>query len=264
MNVNAVLRGDSNALHIAAARGDVPLAMALARSPNLNFNARNSSGTTALMLACFSRNRSIIKFLLSYNANPNIQDDLGKTALHVICRLDDYNLAQELLACKTVDINKTDCYGATPLLVALLEANSLHMAKLLLKHGATLKQGPQRSLPLLLECVNNCSTPQDVEKVKFLILHGADIDTTDNISKKTVLHIVALTGYVALLSVLINLGARVNRRDVSKRLPRDVALMHGNFDCYQILMEEEIRIAQIIHAKMVESNRALRPGPSHR
>lgn len=241
VNVNAYIRGGCNALHLAAEKGDVPLATTLALSPELNYNAKSDVGLTPLILACLIRKRSFVKFLMMHNVDPNVTDRFGKTAMHYICRMDAIELALDFFKYGTADVNIPDCFGATPLMVALLEANSLHMAKLLLRNRANMRVGPERALPLFLECVTACTTPEDLEKVKFLVLSGADVNMTQRITGKTALHLVALTAFVPLAALLINLGAKPGKTDVSGRKPFEVAKMHGNYTMYKFLKREEAR-----------------------
>lgn len=245
VNVNAYIRGGSNALHIAAERGDILLATTLSVSPKLNYNAKTDMGYTALMLACLIKNHEFVKFLLKHKSDPNMEDRFGKTALHIICRMNATNLALELLRRNNVDVNKRDCFGATPLVVAILEAKSLVMVKILVKYGSNLSVGPERSLPVMLEFVTLCKTPQDIELVAFLIDMGVDVNMIDSITKKTALHFVGATGFLPLAIRLINLGAKVNMKDVCGRRPSQIAVMHGNYETYQYLRREEIKLMNI-------------------
>lgn len=241
VNINAYIRGGCNALHIAAEKGDVPLAVTLSLSPDLNYNAKTDIGYTPLILACLIRKRSFVKFILNHNADPNATDHYGKTALHYICRMDAIDLALELFRHSNVDVNKSDCYGATPLLIALLEANSLHMAKLLFKNGASMNVGPERSLPLFLECVTVCNTARGIELIIFLLKAGADVNMIDRSTGKTALHLIAITGFLPLASQLIAFGAKANKTDVCGRTPCKIAYMHGNYSLSKYLYREETK-----------------------
>lgn len=240
VNVNAYIRVGTNALHIAAERGDIPLVITLALSPDLNYNAKTDFGYTALMLGCMIKKRSFVRFLMKHHADPNAQDRFGRTALHIICRVDAVNLAFELFKYPNVQINICDCYGATPLLIALLETHSLHMAKLLLNHGATLEVGPERSMPFLLECISLCEVEEDIKKVLLLVSSGADVNAVQELTGKTALHFVALTGLLPLATQLVVLGAELNKKDVGGRVASDVAWMHGHYELYKYLKDQEI------------------------
>lgn len=239
VNVNAYIRVGTNALHIAAERGDIPLVITLALSPDLNYNAKTDFGYTALMLGCMIKKRSFVRFLMKHHADPNAQDRFGRTALHIICRVDAINLAFEMFKYPNVQINMFDCYGATPLLIALLESHSLHMAKLLLNHGASLEVGPERSMPLILECISLCEVEEDIKKVLLLVNSGADVNAVQNLTGKTALHFVAFTGLLPLASQLVVLGAELNKKDIGGRVASDVAWMHGHYEIYKYLKDQE-------------------------
>ena len=50
-------------------------------------NARTRSGlATPLHRAAFTNRAAVVEFLLLHNANPSLQDDDGKTALHKVRR----------------------------------------------------------------------------------------------------------------------------------------------------------------------------------
>lgn len=150
VDVNAFIRGSSNALHIAAERGDISLAIQLANRPDLDYNLQTEGGYTPLILAITIRKRTFVQFLLRNGANPKLEDFFGVSPLQHVCRLDDMELASDLLE-YGVDVNVEDIFGTTPLITSLLLVNSLSMSKLLVKHGADIDPPTtKRSLPLFL------------------------------------------------------------------------------------------------------------------
>lgn len=149
VDVNAYIGGTHNALHIAAEGGDVGLATALARSPDLNYNLKTEFGNTPLIMAIVIRKRKFVQFLLKNGADPNLTDPFGRSPFHHVCRFDAIDLAFDLMK-YNADINVEDTYGNTPLIISLLHLNSLPMGKLLVKHGADIDPPTKRSLPLFL------------------------------------------------------------------------------------------------------------------
>lgn len=139
----------------------------------------------------------------------------GKTALHYVCRMDATGLAVELLKRRDLDLDKPDCYGTTPLYIALFELNSLRMAKLLFGHGASAEAGPGRGLPFFVEYATACSTADRMDGLRLLVTNGADVNARDRCAGRTALHLVAITGYAPLARQLVAWGARADARDVT-------------------------------------------------
>lgn len=84
-NVLARFNDDETLLHKAVRFNDELLVIDLVK--HIDPNAKNSQGITPLMLALTDDPKEIIiDQLLTHDANPNIQDNLGNTALHTAAR----------------------------------------------------------------------------------------------------------------------------------------------------------------------------------
>lgn len=73
-----------------------------------------------------------------------------------------------------------------------------------------------------------------MEGIELLLNHGADIDMQDD-TGKTGLHIVGLTGFLPLASLLLKRGASMTIKDVCGRTAVEVAKIHSNFEVYDML-----------------------------
>jgi len=82
------------AIHIAADRDHMDLMryLVIDRRDDIDINAQNNSGNTALHHAVCNGNTRIINFLLRNNANVNIRDEEGCTALHWAVSTECYDL----------------------------------------------------------------------------------------------------------------------------------------------------------------------------
>lgn len=126
---------DIRAVHIAAGRNDLQLALKLAEQGDLDCNCRNVHGFTPLIIACMMHSKRFIKFLVSNGADVNLTDYHKKSPLHYACLLDSLELAKTLVY-RGADVNLVNSFGRSPLAIALLESKSNTMAKFLLNHGA--------------------------------------------------------------------------------------------------------------------------------
>lgn len=75
--------------------------------------------TPALIIALNSGYKSIIDLLFKHDANPNITDANGSTALHIVSRLGDLEMVKCLLS-KGANVNAVDHIGNSPLHLASL------------------------------------------------------------------------------------------------------------------------------------------------
>ncbi|KAL7938604.1 ankyrin repeat-containing domain protein [Trichoderma chlorosporum] len=129
---------------------------------NVNVNARDQGGRTALVL-CLTSDRlmgvkangqdvyDVVETLLLNGANPNISDDHGITALHVVCIRGRYDLAQLLIRFNPL-VNVTDSWGYTPLERAYSVGN-IPLIKLLMGCGADAEAWMLGGEPPLARCI---------------------------------------------------------------------------------------------------------------
>ncbi|CAB0040458.1 unnamed protein product [Trichogramma brassicae] len=118
------------------------------KSRKLQVDAQNSLGNTPLHIAVSRNLRGLIKCLLTRGANPNLPNNEGSTALHIICRRYKADFVYEgLMAfffqmCDTVGINLQvdvqDNMGRTPLHWAVTNLLPFDVHTLLVR-GADLK-----------------------------------------------------------------------------------------------------------------------------
>lgn len=79
-----------------------------------------------LLMLCASikhSNLEIFKLILSYKPNLNLQDGVGRTALHLACRGGRIEMVRLLIAYEELDVNVRSCGGETPLMCAAMSGN---------------------------------------------------------------------------------------------------------------------------------------------
>ena len=87
-------------------------------SKNLSINNADEFGLTPLMQAVSQQNEAVVSLLLNNNANPDIQDQGGESALHIAARNGNQNIIKQLLKYHA-DANTKDNEGWTPLMRAV-------------------------------------------------------------------------------------------------------------------------------------------------
>ncbi|NWT51803.1 CDN2C inhibitor, partial [Erythrocercus mccallii] len=111
-----------NELASAAAKGDlVQLTNLLQKKKNVNVNAQNKYGRTALQVMKLG-NPEIARRLLSNGANPNLKDSTGFAVIHDVAREGFLDTLQTLLEFKA-DVNIEDNDGNLPLHLAAQEGH---------------------------------------------------------------------------------------------------------------------------------------------
>jgi len=240
----------------AAAKGHVDVARLLI-DKGANINAQDKNGVTALMLAsvyggdirlaekvfsilmnyywedleyglpAMKGNLDMVKLLLQYKADVNLQDHKGKTALTVAVTTHNIDIAKELLH-NNADANLTftvelinlkgsvvRCLkGITPL-IATCYFGYLEMAKVLLGHGADPNIKSEMDSPAYSEifmATERKRRKEYSEIAKLLIKSGMDMKMT-LYKKGTPLIRAADEGETELVDLCLQYGADINAQD---------------------------------------------------
>ena len=105
-------------LHIAAMQGKLDLVRSILLHCECNMNLQNNDEQTPLHIAAELGNEDICRLLLANEADPNVQDTNGYTALCTATYHNRLNVVQTLAACKRCNPNIQDYNGNTPLHIA--------------------------------------------------------------------------------------------------------------------------------------------------
>ncbi|KAH3759948.1 26S proteasome non-ATPase regulatory subunit 10 [Pelomyxa schiedti] len=140
---------------------------------------RDIRGRTALHAACGSGHSSIVHFLLSHHADPNLCDKQGNSPL-LVASGSYADIIKELLLAGA-DVNAPNQWGKRPLHKAAEEGN-LQCAKILLESGALSHRTDSFGrIPLHYACIKG-----DPSIVELLLAHGSDPNCCDSRGKKPV------------------------------------------------------------------------------
>ncbi|XP_010465957.1 PREDICTED: ankyrin repeat domain-containing protein, chloroplastic isoform X1 [Camelina sativa] len=152
-------------LHTLAACGEFYLVDSLLKH-NLDINATDVGGLTALHRAIIGKKQAVTNYLLRESANPFVLDDEGATLMHYAVQTASAPTIK-LLLLYNADINAQDRDGWTPLHVAV-QARRSDIAKLLLIKGADVEVKNKDGLTPLGLCLYMGRETRTYEMMKML------------------------------------------------------------------------------------------------
>jgi ankyrin repeat protein len=201
-------------------------------------NARDTDGSTVLMMAVDADDSDCVKALIAARADVNAKDNEGHTALEEASGEFWWNRPHspkdilgniarlKALIAAGADVNAKDEFGGTALLSAA-EAGSAEKVRLLIAAGADVNvQGPEGESGVLAAATSGCFGCAEA-----LIAAGADVNRKDNDDGTTALMRVASVNYgtddneapavqtksinlnLAFLKLLLAAHANVNLQD---------------------------------------------------
>lgn len=181
VDVNAQDSNGYTALHHACSTNHVEIVESLLNCWNIDVNAATHSGHTPLHLAsCNGHYRTVRRLLQTGTVDANAQDENGRTALHLsLDKKVDYRVAHYLVDDGSVDGKLKDIYGETVLHVAC-KFGRMECVQLLMRVGAEAILEEKRNdgrTPLHL-----ASYEDHLEVVKYLVIFcGAMTEVKDNL-----------------------------------------------------------------------------------
>ncbi len=216
-------------LHEAVKKGDLDLVREiLAKTPQL-LNAVDSDDRTPLLLAAFSKQDEVFRFLIDRGADIHRPDKEGVSPLLLACFMGQDGWA-ELLILKGAEIDSNaNALGISPLQAAVRGGHS-KCAEILLAKGARLDlRDTDGRTPLLLAAWYNRG-----ELARLLLSKGAPPDERDNLGN-TALHMAALNGNEEIAKMLVAAGARLDAVNSWNGTPASIAVREGQEGIVRIL-----------------------------
>jgi ankyrin repeat protein len=151
-----------------------PNLFSLGKHPNVNINAKNKYGFTALILAATAGRKLVVDALIAAGADLNMQDSSGLTPLMYTVFKGNKLIVDALIAAEA-DLNMQDSSGSTALILAVTNGNKL-MVDTLIAAGADLDvQNSSGSTALILAAING-----NKPIVEALIKAGANPNILDD------------------------------------------------------------------------------------
>lgn len=172
-----------------------------------DINAQDKYGQTALMRACFARDKNKVKELLEAGADPNITTPDNQTALtklYAKMRNPDPKMVEMLLQAGA-DPDIYENWSNTPLMMAIARAN-IPVVKMLLNAHANV------NVVIPVGSANDTALVYAIEAaspkmVKLLLNSGADPNLGNDMSGRTVLQMARREGYKEIVDALLTKNA---------------------------------------------------------
>ena len=206
VDVNAPLSElQSTALHVAAIEGFNEIVMLLLAN-NADPNVCDHNGATAIIHACENGHSEIVKLLLQANADPNIAETtIGENALYV-ASAHGYASIVDLLLKSGADPNFTTSEGATPLHAAA-DGNHIEVVKAILNSelvDVNVQDSELKSTALHLAAEEGFS-----EIVALLLASNTDPNICDR-NGRTAIMDASANGHSGIVEDLLEAGADPN------------------------------------------------------
>jgi ankyrin repeat protein len=172
---------DNIALTTASRLGMVEIVKCLVKS-GMDVNSRTRNGTIALMAAieCWHA-ELLVEFLIEMDANFDLQDEKGNTALMIAAANKQSDIV-EILVREGADFNHQNKEGDTALMIFIdSHPISTEIMRKLIEMGADLNLQNKEGNTALMKAVDGyISGNIDYNAIEILITEGADVNIVDN------------------------------------------------------------------------------------
>ncbi|ORX59167.1 hypothetical protein BCR36DRAFT_579792 [Piromyces finnis] len=261
ININAKDQDGNTALHYICSNERyhrdiiITLEKLLLDQPSIDKNVQNNNGYTPLMLACYHSNESIARILLDYGVDVNLKTyQQNQTALMFACNSRSVYIARKIIEHHAeVDV-QDHIDGNTALTIVSKFSQSYNLLTLLVeKGGANVNIATKKGeTALLLACQAN-----NIEHVKLLVEHGAEINVKANIPDpyQTPLLAVISNFNHYLIKYLIDHGADINSTNDRGETPLIVSCHLYNKYGSELLIKEHADIT--IHDNQGETAKSI-------
>lgn len=210
----------------------------LSYGADVNKTYPKSVTSTLVNLACETSNYEGLKWLLSHNADPNVQTKCGQTPLHTSVTLGHLSSVITLLEFGA-SINALNSAGQAPLTIAV-EKNKTKIAELLLQRGAefcntTLSDAFKENITANTDIGRIYNSAQH-EMFDILTKQGFVLDV--NINDEAFIRAAARQGHVWIIKTFLEAGGLQSSAFVNTSLLAD-AVTSRNKDLVELLLAHE-------------------------
>ena len=169
-----------------------------------------SFGQTDDQISAFTKaakfdDASEVKSLLKIGVNPNTTDPKGNPMLILAIKDKSNTVIELLLADKRTDVDLSNKYGETPLMIASINGDLMLVKTLVLQKKAMVDHVGWT--PLHYACTNG-----HIEVAQFLITNGATVDSR-SLNGTTPLMMAVQSGNEQLVKLLLDKGADIQIRN---------------------------------------------------
>ncbi|KAM9170532.1 receptor-interacting serine/threonine-protein kinase 4 [Pangshura tecta] len=237
-DVDLVLDGSSSLLHLAVEAGEEECVKWLLLY-NANPNLTNKKGSTPLHVAIEKKMKSIVELILARKINVNAKDEDQWTALHFAAQNGD-EFSTRMLLDKNASLNEVDFEGRTPIHIACQHGQE-HIVRILLRRGVNVDiKGKDGWVPL-----HYASWQGHLSIVKLLAKQPGVNVNAQTVDGRTPLHLAAQRGHYRVARILIELQSDVNVRNVLLQTALHIAAETGHTSTSRLLLNRgaEIEVA---------------------
>ena len=183
---------------------------------------------------------SAVRSLLQRNVDVNAAEIDGTTALHWAAYRGDVDTVQ-LLVRAGANVKAANRYGVTPLTLACVKGNA-KIVEMLLKAGAD----PNTALPEGETVLMTAARSGNVDALRVLLAHGADVQAKESWRGQTALMWAAAENHPQAIRVLLELGADMNVRSTGGFSALLFAVRAGKLDAVKALLDAGADINEAI------------------
>jgi uncharacterized protein len=216
VDVNAAESNGTTALHYAVHNGNLALVEKLIAA-GANVNVMNNYGSSPVSEAALLGDAAIMKALLDAGADPESPNADGQTALMVVARSNNLDTAQLLLDAGA-DVNATEAWRGQNAIIWAAAQSQPEMLALLLKAG-----GDANSRSILNERERQIS-----QERRFQWRPAGGL---------TALMYAAREGCFECVELLLDAGADIDQGDAENVTPLLAAVINMRFDTAKLLVE---------------------------
>ncbi|NXH29006.1 RIPK4 kinase, partial [Myiagra hebetior] len=229
-DVDIVLDGNSSLLHLAVEAGQEECVKWLLLY-NANPNLTNKKGSTPLHIAIEKKFKSIVELIMARKINVNAKDEDQWTALHFAAQNGD-DFSTKMLLDKNASLNEVDFEGRSPIHIAC-QYGQENIVRILLRRGVNVNiRGKEDWVPL-----HYAAWQGHLPIVKLLAKQrGADVNvqTADG---RTSLHLAAQRGHYRVARLLIDLESDVNVQNGLLQTALHIAAETGHTSTSRLLLK---------------------------
>ena len=223
--------------HYASANGHTEVIQLLATCEELDPDAKDEIGNTALHEASRVGSLDAVQALLEDGATREIKNDGGKTPFQVACDNGNLDVAS-LLAGKSI----TDLESSLPVWALVKSGHSELVAQAI----ATRKHEVFETDPENDYTAVHWAVLQDEVEILRMLLEKTELspDSTDKVDR-TPLHLAAINNRLEAIDILLDHKADINPRDKWNALPIQLAFEDENLSAAVALIEKDAKIENI-------------------
>ncbi|KAJ7400606.1 receptor interacting serine/threonine kinase 4 [Pitangus sulphuratus] len=229
-DVDIVLDGNSSLLHLAVEAGQEECVKWLLLY-NANPNLTNKKGSTPLHIAIEKKVKSIVELIMARKINVNAKDEDQWTALHFAAQNGD-DFSTKMLLDKNASLNEVDFEGRAPIHIAC-QYGQENIVRILLRRGVNVNvKGKDDWVPL-----HYAAWQGHLPIVKLLAKQrGADVNV-QTVDGRTSLHLAAQRGHYRVARLLIDLESDVNVRNAVLQTALHIAAETGHTSTSRLLLK---------------------------